>query len=107
MGDDTSCGELLAPVRVMELIVRFRPTTEGRGASSPVTKTAPGWTLPEKVAEPLPPPQPTTISPHSATNTAGTRNRFMNNSYDLKRGEFVVPGGKHTQIRKVALLLDT
>ena len=38
MGDDTSCGELLAPVSVIELIVRLRPTTDGSGASSPVTK---------------------------------------------------------------------
>ena len=40
-GVETTCGELFWPFRVMELMVISRPTTEGRGASSPVTNTLP------------------------------------------------------------------
>jgi hypothetical protein len=36
---DKTCGELLLPFRVIELIVTSKPTTEASGASSPVTNT--------------------------------------------------------------------
>ena len=82
MGDYTSCGELLAPVSVIELMLRLRLTTDGSGASSPVTKTAPACGFVERVAPP--PPQPTTVRPHMARSIESIANRFMTTPEFLK-----------------------
>jgi hypothetical protein len=66
----------------MELIVRFRLTTEAIGASSPVTKTWPDCELPEGLdVEPVVQPIRDTISEHIVENRkilfiVGSRSRI-------------------------------
>src|SRR5271167_614331 len=77
VGVETTSGELLTPFRVMELMVTSKPTTEGRGASSPVTKTLPGCAPVVRVFEL--PEQPSAMAASSAAKVKA-RNLFIANS---------------------------
>src|SRR5580698_52144 len=76
VGAVNTCGVLLAPFRVIVFKVMLNDSTEGTGASSPVTKTADGLVPPPP--NPLfdPPPHATKVSAASASNTEIDKNRF-------------------------------
>src|SRR5271166_4078770 len=64
----------------MELMVTSKPTTEGRGASSPVTKTWPDCNCPGGVEFEELEPQPTSVRVASRAATVRAKNRFMTSS---------------------------
>jgi hypothetical protein len=80
---DRTCGVPLVPFKVIELMVRSKPTTEANGASSPVTNTLAvcGFVVDVEVEEAELEDDPQlTPSRHNPSNNAIARNLFMANS---------------------------
>jgi hypothetical protein len=81
VGVETTCGELLWPFSVMELMVTSNPTTEGKGASSLVTNTWPDCCdCPGGVEFEELDPQPTSMKVASRAAAVNAKNLFMPSS---------------------------
>src|SRR5271166_5867702 len=90
VGCESTCTLVELFLRAMLLMVMLKDTTDGSGASSPVTNTC-AWALPEPPDEDeLPPPQAVKASAVSASKTVRNPKRFIGRSLSFSAGDVQV-----------------